>query len=367
MQHVYAGKPKTESKSRHQNHLRMKALFTIAIFAVACTSGGDVGAKGAGKMDKEIVRKTTEDRVMFLNGANFDFSGKLAANYVGHFNILAPDIDKSERWGFNTGIMRLNYFNVDTLRERTTIENVLLDPLYPELKTGDRYLRQLSKYSTVVKNSVWCFYVQPMYRLTEKSGRSAIYAHAHAELLAKKFSAVTKIKMMKQDTLTVGTDENLVARADVGEEYTYSSTSLDGYFGLGLTFDLVSGEKSSFFFQPTFGVTTDNPIEVNGAVLATRSYSRADDPMRGFYLVRAYYTHVVSDNATLNIGTDIRGILPKFDPLYAAYIGVNVNMEGVLNLFGLGKTTATGGAAAPKAPDNVSATDPGEPEANYDR
>jgi hypothetical protein len=337
------------------------------IAAASLTASKAVGREPS-KLKKEAVREATEDRVMFLNGANFDFSGKLAANYVGHFNILAPDIDKSQRWGFNTGIMRLNYFNVDTLRERTTIENVLLDPLYPELNTGDKYLRQLSKYSTVVKNSVWCFYAQPMFRLTERSGGSAIYAHAHAELMSKKFSAVTSIKMIKNDTLTVGTDENVVARADVGEEYTYSSTSLDGYFGLGLTFDLVSGSKSSFFFQPTFGITTDNPIEVNGAVLATRSYSRADDPMRGFYLVRAYYTHVVSDNATLNIGTDIRGILPKFDPLYAAYIGVNVNMDGVLNLFGLGKTTKGGDeAAAPKAPDNVNATDPGEPEANYDR
>jgi hypothetical protein len=146
-------------------------------------------------------------------------------------------------------------------------------------------------------------------------------------------------------------DSGFVAKGNITDQSTYNATRLDGYFGAGLTFNLVPWDKCSFFFQPTFGITTDYAqlYSVSGSLLSPIS----NNGWRTFYLIRANYTQAVSDNATLVLGMDIRGIFPRYAPMYAAYLGVNLKVEGVLALLGLDAT----GKAKTDSSDNDATND----------
>ncbi len=55
---------------------------------------------------------------------------------------------------------------------------------------------------------------------------------------------------------------------------------------------------------------------------------------RSFYLIRANYKHILSKDATVIVGMDIRGLLPLYNPQYAAYIGLNIGLDSILGLIG---------------------------------
>ena len=289
--------------------------------------------------EKPQVRKNNEDRLLFLNAGTFDFS-ETKVNYVGHVNIFAPNksLEKKTRWGFNTGIMKLNYWQgdaPDTLNTHELEENVRITPLQT-LDSGEQYLRQMNKYSTRVKNTVYSFYAQPLYRLTRNDERAQIYAHGHFELLVNKFQATSKVSALYTDTgiYTGNTDgRDIRLKTISSNESTYNQTFLNGYFGAGFTFNIVPWESGSFFIQPTIGMTTDNPIRVSG-LLPARPHLLSNQ-WNGFYLVRAYYTETLSKDATIVLGTDIRGLFPKFDPAYAAYVGINLSVGAALKLIGI--------------------------------
>lgn len=281
--------------------------------------------------DTKLVKAVSENHLLFLNAANFDFSGKLATNYVGHVNIFAPNL--GGRWGLNTGIMKLNYGQGDSSEVRYAVENTLLDPLQ-KLKPGDQYLKQLNKYEVSPKTTDWSFYTQPMIRIAgDATSDNQIFLHAHFELLVKKYNVTSKMTTIRQDTMVYNNDSNFVAKGSITDQSAYTATRLDGYFGGGLTFNLTPWNNCAFFIQPTIGITTDyvQLYSVSGSLLTPIS----DRGWRSFYLVRANYTQAVSDNATILLGMDIRGIFPRYAPMYAAYLGVNLKVDGALALLGL--------------------------------
>ena len=291
--------------------------------------------------------------ITFLNAANFDFTGKLDVSYLGKLNIFAPSI-KDSRWGFNTGIMRIKFSYNDTSNSRYYIEHRQISPL-DSMKQGDKYLREYNKYTTSRTNTVWSFYIQPMYRLVEfenenaeSSFTSGIYLHLHGELLVNKTNVTTNITNQLRDTLTVDTSAR-------GISYFYLPTNtlirdrtfLNGYFGIGLTFNLdpFGNGHSRFFFQPTIGWTTNYPNWTSQditstvvSVVPTRgsgvSLPESYEPLRskGFYLIRAEFIQNLSKNSQVIVGADIRGLFPTFNPLYAAYIGLNVNVDALAKL-----------------------------------
>ncbi len=287
-------------------------------------------ARCEAKKSKSSARAATENKLLYLNGANFDFTGKLAVNYVGHLNIFAPE--GAGRWGFNAGIMKLNYGSSDTLHESYSLENVLIDPLRPTLVNGDKYLKQLNKYTVKPKTTVWSFYAQPLYNLKKvDGGGNAIYLHAHLELLVNNYSASISRTNILSDTFVFNNDKNFVARANITDQSNYQKARLDGYFGGGLTFNLAPYENGVFFFQPTIGVTTDYPQIVNGNAIPI-SIAANDNNWRNFYLIRAYYIQKLSDNSSIVIGSDIRGMFPRYEPRYATYIGLNLGVDKLKEL-----------------------------------
>ena len=307
--------------------------------------------------NKEGVSKIQDDRIMLLNAYNFDFgSTSLSSNYVGHLNLFSPSLSKKrgnkmqeERfgWGFNTGILKINYSQKDSSNTFQNFkENVFVSP-FDELKDGLKYLKQINNYKVETKNTVWSFYVQPTLEFTRATAKNHIYAHLHAELLASRWSSTTKINTVKEDTSVFNNPipVGFAIRSRLSEEVTTSSNVVAGYFGTGITFDLSPWNGGSFFFQPTVGFTTNKPslsstaISNNIRVSATGLKPGIVYTKRwnSFYLVRAYYTHSISktpekEGSTIVLGMDIRGFFPDYPPQYAAYIGLNVGLDSVLEL-----------------------------------
>lgn len=317
-----------------------------------------------GPQEKKGISKIQDDRIMFLNAYNFDFGNtSLASNYVGHINLFSPSLSKQETsesrekikmkqerfgWGFNTGILKINYNQKDSSnRFQNYRENVFISP-FDELKDGTKFLRQINNFKVETKTTVWSFYVQPTFELTKASGSQHIYAHFHSELLAAKWSSTTNIINVQEskDTgvYTQSAYPDIVIRSRISSEVSNSSNTLSGYFGVGFTFDLKPWERGSFFFQPTIGYTTNKPgassTDISNSIrlgAGVRSGSVFGKTWNSFYLVRAYYTHSIAKTtsdkgATIVLGVDVRGLFPLYAPQYAAYIGLNVGFDSILDL-----------------------------------
>lgn len=291
--------------------------------------------------DKDNTPKNKK-QIMFLNAYNFDFGGKaLSSNYVGHLNFFVPSCSKTDKWGFNTGIMKINYSQKDTSNSNGMLvrENVFIGP-FDTLSNGLKYLKQINGYKTEKRNAVWSFYVQPLYEFTKKEDNFHVYGHLHLELLASKWSSTTTVTNIKQDTGIYTTPaNNFVIRSGLQNSSTYTVNSLSGYFGVGFTFDINPWDGGSFFFQPTVGYTSNKPspssldIDSKGAI--SYSVGKEEKPRiwNSFYLVRAYYKHVIAkEKATAVVGVDIRGLLPLYAPQYAVYAGLNLSLDSIFGL-----------------------------------
>lgn len=340
----------------------MKAKMFIWLLAVSSSNYIYAQAKSA-ENEKKGVSKIQDDRIMFLNAYNFDFGNtSLSSNYVGHINLFSPSLNKKEigseitmkterfGWGFNTGILKINYNQKDSSNKFQNFkENVFISP-FDELKDSVRFLKQINNYKVETSTTVWSFYVQPLLELTKASGKQHIYVHAHTELLATKWSSTTSIVNVQESSdtaiFTKAAYPNIVIRNRISNEVSTSTNTLSGYFGLGFTFDLQPWEKGSFFFQPTLGYTTNKPSASStditnnirtGAPGIRSSSNVLSKNWNSFYLVRAYYTHSIAktpdkDGSTIVLGMDVRGLFPFYAPQYAAYVGLNVGLDSILDL-----------------------------------
>ena len=97
------------------------------------------------------------------------------------------------------------------------------------------------------------------------------------------------MKNIAQDTIMVSRD-NISAVLSLGSisKSVTTQQQLNGYFGAGLTFDLSITERSSLFFQPTIGWTTNYP-QVSSVNSGNISYIGTSRNWNEFYLIRSYY------------------------------------------------------------------------------
>lgn len=300
--------------------------------------------------DKPILENLT-----YLNAANFNFNDKLGSTYLGKLNIFSEP-KRPNGWGFISGIMRTKFNYNDSTNNFYAYENRLINPLDSALH-GDKYLREFNKYSSSRSNTVWSFYFQPLFCLNQWYDNdkndglaNGIYLHAHAELLVNKTSVTTTIQNIQRDTSLVDSSKDVAYSRFQINPITSNRSFLNGYFGLGITMnvDPFRKGKSRFFFQTTFGKTNSSPnwtvqdiestsvnptrvpsVTRSGTVVVPQ-YRTLDS--KWFYLVRAEFSQILSSNSQLMIGTDIRGLLPNYNPLYATYVGLNVNLDAVAKL-----------------------------------
>lgn len=242
------------------------------------------------------------------------------------------------KYGFNTGIMKINYglgTSTDTTN-RHRLEDIkmsVLDSVVP----GKKYLRQYNKYATTSSNSVWSFYVQPLALINPlgtTGTKTRVYLHSHLELLVSKLITKTSISNVAQDTAVipnpVPTGMVLRTRAADGTTVTTTTTKYNGYFGLGPTFDISLTKTSSIFLQATIGKTTSNPEIYSVPDIKLSEMSREPRKWQGFYLIRASFSMKLSEASNLVVAQDIRGLLPRYNPLYATFVGLNVKVEELL-------------------------------------
>ena len=308
----------------------------------------------------ETKKEATSDdgffsRLTFLNAYNFDFYGKLSSNYVGIFNIYHPGNARGKRgianrflffkvgkegtrkwqWGINAGIMKINYGLGDENPAETFLEQHVKIRALDSVLPGRKYLRQYNKYSTTITNNTWSFYGQPLILLNPSSfdrTESKIYFHTHFELLVTKLKTMTVMTKLEEDTAFFpgNVTDRFPIRDRLGDTMTRDDINYNGYFGAGLTFDIkLPHSNSGLFLQVTGGVTTATPGPVN-----VPRYRNGISAMtwQGFYLVRAAFTQRLSDATKLVVAQDIRGLLPRYNPVYATYVGLNIKLDELLKL-----------------------------------
>lgn len=268
-------------------------------------------------------------KFMYLNAVNFDFTNS-KTGYVGQLNMYSkPNIE--EHWGFNAGISKINYTNKDSVTFYKT-DNVKMKPL-DELQPGSKYLKRYNEYKYKTDNRSFSLYFQPLFDTKIFKAKSKFYVHGHTELLISRFETTTSIKTIQQDTVVATDIIDGIVYPTLNRKTVKTQNILNGYFGIGFTLDLYLNKTSTLFLQPTIGTTTNypQPASVNG----TMPYYRVkqDSGWNEFYLIRAYYRNKLSTGTELIIGADIRGLFPQYEPFYAVYIGANLAIDKIVDLF----------------------------------
>jgi len=308
--------------------------FFLPIFGY-CQSQGHTAASKTTDTKTTGTQKKSADTVInsftYLNAASFDVTGIGKTGYLGHANVFHYP-EKGKNWGYNSGLMKINY-NPDSSSKRLEFRNITIDPLKP-VNVGSQYYKQSSYVSTIISKTAYNLYVQPMYQLLIDDDGNRILVHAHAELLVFNTTAITRYSNTTQEAFTFTAKDSAnrtpIYRGNPTDTsaYTYRRSQLNGYFGGGMTFVLKPG-VGTFYFQGTIGVTDNYPN--------FQSLLGTPNPIfhkwNSFYLVKANYSAKLGDNTTLILGTDIRGLFPDYAPLYAIYIGLNVNMDALGKLF----------------------------------
>lgn len=283
------------------------------------------------EVKKEITKspdkkKDELSRFMYLNAVDFDFNNS-KSGYVGHLNMYRKPYTK---FGFNAGFMKINYNNNNDSTIVDSQNNIKMNPLNTA-NADTTYIRQYNQLTRKVKSTSFSIYFQALYNLRSKDKQYNIYAHAHFELLISRFTVSTTLKTISQDTITVPiADIPILRTTGMSNKFTTTRELLNGYFGGGLTFDLGLTENSSLFFQPTIGFTTNYP-EVSSINSQNFSYIDNNRNWNGFYLIRSYYRNKL-EKSEIIVGTDIRGLLPRYQPYYSVYIGVNIDVNALAGI-----------------------------------
>jgi hypothetical protein len=302
------------------------------------------------------VDSPTTSNVTLLAAANFDFTGKLSTSFLGLFNVFAPNVIK-KKYGFDFGIEKINYStsNIngnDSNQVEFFNQNYLLNPLSVNqvsgtIKPGAKYVQQYNQYTYSSSNRVWSFYVDPLYRISDLGQndlRKGLFAHFHAELLINQWTRTANIKTLYQSPDTMTTSGNTptkgyywVAKNPIVANYNFISA----YFGAGLTLlTNLYDTKSAFFCQGTLGWANHTPDfdklnDPNQLLYANGTYSNdsiLNSKTKGFFLLRMNFTQELSSKSQLIIGLHLRGNFSDLNCQYAAFLGLNLDLEAIAKL-----------------------------------
>jgi hypothetical protein len=318
--------------------------------------GAPAGGKPEAVADSTKAKDSAGACITILTAANFDFTGKLSTSYLGLFNVFAPNIAHS-KFGFNFGIERINYSTAsingnDSSQTEYFAQNFLLNPLdvnrqLNTINAGAKYLQQYNQYTFNASNTVWSFYLDPVWKLLSLNPRDArmgLYAHVHGELLINQFTKTANVKKLYQnpDTLTAGnimSDNGFywVAKNPIVANYNFISA----YFGVGATlFTNLYDDKSQFFCQGTIGFANHTPdfTKLNDPTILLNANGTfpVDDILsaktKAFYLLRTNFIQNLSAKSQLVVGFLVRGNFTDLNCQYAAFLGLNLDVQAIAKL-----------------------------------
>jgi len=278
---------------------------------------------------KPTVKNTYDPRYMFMNGFDFGLENIDKLKYVGHFNIYIP-ISKAKKWGINTGLLKLNNLNNDTI-VRYNVDKTLNNPL-DNLAVGSTYSLQYNKYTTRTSLSTYSAYFQVLKKILYNNNLALSY-HFHTELLISKIRSTTTIDTIATRQITITNQSEIPSNQEIttfiNPKTDRNYTTASGYFGVGLTLDYHFDNEFSLFTQGTFGWSLEHPSRNSPANdLGYDGYNK-----NYFYLVRSYFQYNTSqnNNTQLIVGVDFRGILNQV-PLNSIYLGLNLDLDKIAGL-----------------------------------
>ncbi len=234
-------------------------LFSAPIFAQSTQSAQvPAAASSAAPTTSKI---TYDPRYMFMNGFDFGLENIDKLKYVGHFNIYIP-VSPTKKWGINTGLLKLNNLNNDTIVRYNT-DKVLNNPL-DNLAVGSNYSKQYNKYTTRTSLSTYSAYFQVLKKILVNENPSgstatslALSYHFHTELLISKIRTTTSIDTVATKQVTIANQSDIPSNQEtipfIQPKIDRNYTSAAGYFGAGLTLDYHFDNKFSLFTQGTLG------------------------------------------------------------------------------------------------------------------
>jgi len=308
------------------------------------------------KADSSIL-----DNITLLNAFNFDFANKLSTSYLGLFNVFAPQAF-SKNFGVIAGIERITYGNGtinnnDSVHTYYTTQNIVNPFDITRSGAGGTYLRdsamyhqRFTKYTYSSTNTLWSFYLEPIIRIhhfsytdNEKEKNTGVFLHGHLELLINEWTRKTDLTIVS-DTLRMATPTPLYNVVYAPTDKIVSNVNFtSGYFGVGVSayFRPFPGyENTHMYFQGTLGFAIKSPNFDSLNYSHTIPHPNGDLPFqpynnttKGFYLIRTSFLRNLSSKSQLVVGFTIRGLLPTTDPQYAAYIGLNLGLNALTDLF----------------------------------
>ncbi len=306
------------------------------------STGGSTGvALQKGQVDEEALE--TPFGFTYLNAVNFDFKESGSASYVGHLNVYQPYLYK--KIGINCGIFKTDFSRQDSSLDGTRdfAANVHINPL-DSVKVGNRYLRQYNKLSVVSKNVTWSFYLQPLYRVIDRTNFK-FYIHGHIEFYVDKWNITSTLTNYQQDTSFITADNISVLRDSIDNVNAFqksttepvvsktNSTKVNFNLGIGITIDAKLWDSGNLFVQFTVGKAIDyaRPLAINPQTLKSIETNDATYKGKIAHLTRIVLTQKLTANMQALIGVDVRGIWGN-NPTYSTYIGVNLGLAGLKKL-----------------------------------
>jgi len=306
------------------------------------------------------------NKIMLLNAFNFDFSSNLSASYLGLFNVYAPRLIPCkihhpifrkitiDRIGMNAGIQKSKYDNnLDSASASYKYLNMLqnsLDYYQPAdtLRTGAKYTAYYNKYNVTYTNSEMSFFVQFMGRLNftkdhSKTGTAQLYLHLHIELVANDLTQQVSYQHIAADSSRTVSAANHPADFYINNPDNPVMTRqkvLSSYLGLGLTFTARPFKKDFFMVQGTFGWAINTPDfkELSQFTPKKQKETDASGPFfylsgwRSFFLVKSTFMHQFNEDSQIVIGfTERVPITGQIYTQYAAYVGLNLGIEHIVN------------------------------------
>jgi hypothetical protein len=234
-----------------------------------------------------------------------------------------------------------------------------------KINANAKYYYEYNKYTLTSKNTSWSFYIEPTLRshlipFDSTDPKVGLYWHFHAELLANYFSRNISMQNLHTDSSNYGLPNSPKSNSMhyfLPAQYIINSTIITGNFGIGFSFyaaPFKHDANSHFYFQVTTGLSVNSPNytnltqlpskidsgenivylpSINGALGNQSIFQYAYKNLKAFYLFRAIFSQSMSNKAEFVAGMTIRGLLPSQTPQYAAYLGLNLDLSVLSDLF----------------------------------
>ena len=291
---------------------------------------------------------------MFI-GKNFDFIDQKveATDWYGGFRFFLPDVayvglgkNKSPsvpRLGLFGGVYqsksfsKVSYPSLESSKANGTyiFERIVSDT-YSSTTSFRTFLIERDSVkvtsSTGIKNlgfyGGFTFLLNKNADMDIRSSIFRIYAGVHLEFIRRNVNPTISFDTLKKkfETRTYSNrGGNLTASTYTPYPATETSTIYsDAYYGITFPIQYRWKDMLHIKLTPTFGYS-NNQYKINTVLL-----NETGNPQKFFYLVQ-FDALIRAGGLSVNLGTEIRGYVPRTSPIATAYLGTSFSIEKIID------------------------------------